>query len=467
MKQAVIYYSDYKSCVRCRLDMTTGYESRVSSLSIKLDDCKTIDLDFTQTQITTLIASDFGIEPSQNNAILSLYVKQGNSGSASAGYLRINFDKYYSNFHDLRFSQGSYLSPINSTHYVLSRGDHTSLHQRTRSKFYVRGNPTDPSFTNIEIYLSSFNPARNEEPLIMSTKLYYYQNHFDHLTSLQINATEIDDYSYWDQYEQDNFVPDEKEYFANVECHNIGINAHLLKGNDLRISEIDIGHYTSENQVQMILETKKAKEQSEAEKKPFTTKIDPEMDRKLKSYPEHSKIFGDLFKQDFVRGMNKDDIISVKTVGNLLPATMLTEYQGLIDGYSVHRNGDKIVLVKCNSIKIRNKEIECSIIQEVTAIGRVIVKAYSFFGQFYLVVRGANDLKYELLKFNEKFEYLPRSASLPPTKLVANDQTISLNTKTTGYSELKFDLKVIHDDIYVLCSEVLAAPQENDNLYLV
>lgn len=183
-KQAVIYYSDYKSCIRCRLDMKTGYESRISSKEILFNDCKTIDLDFTPTQITTLIASDFGIESSQNNAILSLYVKQGNPGSASAGYLRINFDKYYSNYHDLRFSQGSYLSPINSTHYVLSRGDHTSLHQRTRSRFYVRGNPTDQTASNIDVYLSSFNPARNEEPLIISTKLYYFLNHFDHVSSV-------------------------------------------------------------------------------------------------------------------------------------------------------------------------------------------------------------------------------------------------------------------------------------------
>lgn len=83
------------------------------------------------------------------------------------------------------------------------------------------------------------------------------------------------------------------------------------------------------------------------------------------------------------------------------------------------------------------------------------------------MVRGTNDLKYELLRFNEKFQYIPRSSNLPPTDTVTNDQTISLNTKTSGFVEMKFDMKIIHDDIYVLCSEILAAPEANDNLYLV
>lgn len=69
-----------------------------------------------------------------------------------------------------------------------------------------------------------------------------------------------------------------------MECHNIGLNANLFKGNDMRITEIDIGHYTEENQVQMILETKKLKEESERLKKPLTIKIDEEMEKKMKSF---------------------------------------------------------------------------------------------------------------------------------------------------------------------------------------
>lgn len=158
------------------------------------------------------------------------------------------------------------------------------------------------------------------------------------------------------------------------------MNSHLLKGNDLRITEIDIGHYSGENQVQMILETKKIKEDSESQKKPLPFKIDDEMDKKIKSYPEHSKVFGSLFKQDYVRGMDKDDKISIKAAENLTTNGELVDYQGLTDGYSVHRAGDKIVLVKCDSIKVRLSEITCSKVQEVTAIGRVIIKAYRFFG---------------------------------------------------------------------------------------
>lgn len=71
-KQAVIYYSDYKSCIRCRLVMKTGFESKQASMTIefkgkeaeKYMSCKTIDFDFTQAQTQTLIASDFGIEKS-------------------------------------------------------------------------------------------------------------------------------------------------------------------------------------------------------------------------------------------------------------------------------------------------------------------------------------------------------------------------------------------------------------------
>ena len=97
----------------------------------------------------------------------------------------------------------------------------------------------------------------------------------------------------------------------------------------------------------------------------------------------------------------------------------------------------------------------------------MILKAYRFFGQYYLIVRGTNDQKYELLRFNDKFLYLPKSATLPATETVTNDQTISLNSKESGFVDLKFDLKIIHDDIYVLCSEIQAAPEANDNLYIV
>lgn len=81
-----------------------------------------------------------------------------------------------------------------------------------------------------------------------------------------------------------------------MECNNIGLNANLLKGNDMRITEIDIGHYTEENQVQMILETKKLKEESERLKKPLTINIDEEMEKKMKSFQEHSSLFGRLFR---------------------------------------------------------------------------------------------------------------------------------------------------------------------------
>ena len=102
----------------------------------------------------------------------------------------------------------------------------------------------------------------------------------------------------------------------------------------------------------MILETKALREQAQAANKTLPFKIEDELEQKIKTFPDHSKTTAGIFRQDFVRGMEKEDQIAIKTV-DMLADTDLVEFQAMKDGYSVYRAGDKIILVKCEAIGVK------------------------------------------------------------------------------------------------------------------
>ena len=134
----MVYYNDYKVCIRCKIDVKEGFVGAVSkTLDLTKSPCKKISLDFTQSQIENFISGVHGINPAHNSLILSFYSKSGTVGSSLAGYLRVDFDNFRTVYADLSHSQGTHLSPINSTYYVIHRGDHTSLHIRTKNRFYI------------------------------------------------------------------------------------------------------------------------------------------------------------------------------------------------------------------------------------------------------------------------------------------------------------------------------------------
>ena len=101
--RGIIYYSDYKSCVRCRVQMEKGYEG-VDSTSIPLigTKCKSITLEFSQIQSQTMFAGDYGHDSTENSIILSYYDKKPDSNSGLTGYLNLNFDKYRTMYSDLQ-----------------------------------------------------------------------------------------------------------------------------------------------------------------------------------------------------------------------------------------------------------------------------------------------------------------------------------------------------------------------------
>lgn len=178
-----------------------------------------------------------------NTMILTLYSKHSSITSGLVGYIRVNFDLFRSSFSDLSHSQGTHMSPINSTYYTIHRGDHTSLHIRSKNRFYIQspGSITQSS----EVFLSSYSPARGEEPIVVSTLVNRMNSHSQNYETEDIGSMEIDDFSYFDLYGERNYVPPYGQYSKNVACHNLGLNSRLLKGNDLRLTSFDIGHYNS------------------------------------------------------------------------------------------------------------------------------------------------------------------------------------------------------------------------------
>jgi hypothetical protein len=71
---------------------------------------------------------------------------------------------------------------------------------------------------NSEVFLSSYSPARGEEPLIVSTQVNRMNSHEQNYETEDIGIMEIDDFSYYDLYAQRDYVPPYEEYSKNVAC---------------------------------------------------------------------------------------------------------------------------------------------------------------------------------------------------------------------------------------------------------
>jgi hypothetical protein len=299
-KNAMIYYNDYKVFIRCSLPMKTGFIGSASKkIELKSLDCKHIGLDFTAKQIENLIAGHHGEAATKKSMILSFYSKSSSISSGLAGYIRVNFNQYRTYYSDLSHSQGTHLSPINSTYYVIHRGDHTSLHIRTKNRFYIQA--PGENTPNLEVFLSSYSPARGEEPLVVSTEITRMNTHESNYEVEDIGKMEVDDFSYYDLYGQREYVPPLEEYTKNVACQNLGLNSRLLKGNDLRLTGFDIGHYNNKGQIQMVMEVKKMI--AEGKK----VDMDSDLKKKIDSFPKDSKKFGMMFNQDHIRGLDQHD----------------------------------------------------------------------------------------------------------------------------------------------------------------
>lgn len=452
-KNAIIYYNDYKILIRCRLDMKAKFIG-IGSNTIELQKlkCTQISLDFTQGQIENFIAGHHGIDTTHNSMILSFYSKQGSLGSGLAGYIRADFQNYRTVYADLSNSQGTHLSPINSTYYIIHRGDHTSLHIRTKNRFYIQ---SPGSFTpTSEVFLSSYSPARGEEPLVVSTQVNRMNTHQENYETEDIGVMEVDDFSYYDLFSHREYVPEYDIYSKNVACQNLGLNSRLLKGNDLRLDDYDIGHYNSKGQIQMVMEAKKIVDDAKAAKKPLDVQMDSDLLKKIKTFPVDSKSLGLMFNQDHIRGLDSKNAIKIKTEG-FAGTTEFTQFFGLEDGVIVYKSGSNIMIIRCSEAPMGKTEVVCKKISQISATNHELLQAYFYFKKLYIISKNTSSKKYELLRFNEEFKYIPPGATPTPT------ETVSAAIDLSSAAEIKWDLKIISDDIYIFISE-LSTGDTND-----
>lgn len=125
----------------------------------------------------------------------------------------------------------------------------------------------------------------------------------------------------------------------------------------------------------------------------------------------------------------------------------MSTHFGLEDGVIVLKNGDDIMVVRCQEADIGKKEVVCVKESQISAKGYTLLQAYYYFRKLYIVAKNASSNKYELLRFDEKFQYLPQSSSLTSNE-------IKSGIVISSAQEIRWDLKIISDDIYIFIAEI-------------
>ena len=126
----------------------------------------------------------------------------------------------------------------------------------------------------------------------------------------------------------------------------------------------------------------------------------------------------------------------------------MSQFFGLEDGVIVYKLNDHIMVIRCHEAKMGNTEVLCKKENQIVAKGHEILQAYFYFHKLYIVSKDSTSNNYQLLRFNKKFEYLPKTPSSAPGNEVKD--AIVLSTSTS----IKWDLKIISDDIYVFVVEL-------------
>lgn len=388
-------------------------------------ECKKLKLFFTTSQTLDLMAGDFQVDMSEQRALVSFYSKKLERNTNLAGYLKIESSDHTAQYIDLSKSQGSLMSLVNSSYYILHRGKISSLHQTTEEKFFIRAPESE---TSSSVYLSAYSPALNEEPFVVNTMVNRIDDEFGGLFVDKIQEVSLYTQDFDGVYTNttgnktgsgDFIVKDGQR----IPCHILGYNSKILRGNDIKVEKINIGHVDSNG-----------------------NKIYPNAEdrKKLESDSDLYKVMrvsGDKFST------KKNSRESVPNLKIHFPEELKSEikkYFSADHGVFVFQTvNQKMMAVKCGVENHLVKDVNCKLLINITMNGYDIQQVTFQKQKLYIVVKKQNGGSIELFGFNETMGLF----------ITANDtKNRSIMEKGALISRIDadVDVNVFADDIYVV-----------------
>lgn len=421
-QKATFFLSGSKEFSRCIYELNS---TQTHPIDIAKADCKRLKLNFSPDDITDLLGGDVKVEENDEDVMISYYSKKLQKNTNLAGCLKLSLYNYIAQFTDLRHTQGSYLTPLNSTYYILHRGKLASIHERARGRFYLKA-PEGEKIANV--YLSAYSPALNEEPIVVTTKVNKIESENAGIEIEKIQEITLFEEDYEGIYPGTNtqtkrILESIKDGDQRVPCHLIGINSKLVKGNNLKIKEINLGYQKPDGTSE------------------YASGKDLEFIKKNKNLFRMMKVSGDKNDKKNPSGETVEDL-KINLSFSLQEKVKL--YFSADDGvFLFQTEDDKVFVIKCNVESFYTTQINCQKLLETTTNKYDIKEIYYHKENLYVIATNRDNKKTELFAYNKKMELFIMGSGNTDKKVINNGSPIA-------DVDVDIDIEIFADDVYII-----------------
>ena len=406
----------------CYLDMTVNTTQMPFQATNIGPSCTSYNLFFSKLQKSQLYAKEVFLRDDFTKMIIPYHNQNEGDASNLSGFLY--FDQFHSitEWHDLSLQQGTHLSPVNSSYYILHRGLVT-LHARQKNLFTI----SSPEEQSTEVHLSSFTLDYDRQPFLMDTQVKSITSDSDSISVEGIQQVSIHDKLFATVYPEivssgqksdfegknglsaqlgDDYQPD---------CIGLGYNSKLLKGNDIGLKNVTLGYKDINGNVTWASGTTLD----------FIQQHNSEIYQQLKTFKIDSDF--DLSEVIGADAKLKDIYLAHQAV-----CIFQTE-------------AGKLFIVRFALTKKYSKKVTYKLKAEVSITNYDIITAYFINSKLFLMTSNQVNRNLELFRFNEKFEIIDKTGQKTANQTISEQNSLVITNRIAHY-----DLKLFSDDIYII-----------------